>query len=297
MKKKIFIAGGVSIDSIIYLPEFPQPRPQTIHECRFSETLGSTGSGKALNLCRLGFEVTLHALIGDDIWGRQAIEELQHPNLRFIYDIDPNGTERHTNIMNEAGQRISVFTNNVDENPDLDYNKFIPMIQDADIIVVNLAGYTKKLLPLVKACGKEIWTDLHDYDDVNPWHNEFIEWSDYVLMSSDNLPDYEPFMHKMMEREKKLVVVTHGSKGSSGSDKTSGLINIPAMKVEKPTDTNGAGDAYFSGFLYSHAAGFSLKECMQAGSIAGGMCVQSARLFNSELSATELEKQRTLFYY
>lgn len=113
-------------------------------------------------------------------------------------------------------------------------------------------------------------------------------------MSSDNLPDYEPSMHKMMEREKRLVVVTRGSKGSSRLDKTSGLQNIQAMKVEKPTDTNDTGDTYFSGFLYGHAAGYSLVKCMQAGSIAGGMCVQSAKLFNSELSAAELKKQLTL---
>lgn len=40
------------------------------------------------------------------------------------------------------------------------------MIQDADIGLINLAGYTKKLLPSLKACGKEIWTNLRDYDDV-----------------------------------------------------------------------------------------------------------------------------------
>ena len=70
--KNVFIAGGASFNSIIYLPDFPEPIPQTIHKCNYTETIGSTGSGKALNLAKLGFSVSLHAMLGDDRYGRGA---------------------------------------------------------------------------------------------------------------------------------------------------------------------------------------------------------------------------------
>ncbi|MDF1548845.1 MAG: hypothetical protein P1P88_13560, partial [Bacteroidales bacterium] len=172
--KKVFIAGGVSIDSIIYLPDFPEPVPQTIHQCIFNEVLGSTGSGKALNLCKIGFNVLLHAMIGDDIYGKRAIQELAQKNLEFQYDIDPEGTERHTNIMNKNGERISIFTNTISQAPEIDYNQFLSPIQDADYVIVNLSDYTKKILPLVKELGKPVWVDLHDYDGKNPWHADYV---------------------------------------------------------------------------------------------------------------------------
>lgn len=287
--KNVFVAGGVSIDSIIYLPEFPAPIPQTIHECRFNETIGSTGSGKALNLSRLGFDVYLHALIGDDSFGKKAIESLNKPNLHFQFDNFRGGTERHTNLMNAAGERISIFTNNIAEEPPLSYQQFHPFINAADFIVINLSGYTKKILPMVKASGKPVWTDLHDYDGKNPWHKDFVKYSDYVLMSSDNLPDYRPFMQKMIDEGKELVVVTHGKKGSTGLTKDGHWYEAEALTDFNLIDSNGAGDAYFSGFLYGFSNGYSMHKCMQMGSIAGALCVNSDQLFHPELSTSLLE--------
>jgi len=287
--KKVFIAGGVSIDSIIYLPEFPAPVPQTIHECRFSETIGSTGSGKALNLCRLGFDVHLHAMIGNDDFGRTAIEMLKHPNINFRYDISPEGTERHTNLMNANGERISIFTQNIAENPEINYQQFIPFINDADYVVVNLSGYSKKILPMVKEMGKSIWTDLHDYDGQNPWHDDFVKYSDYIILSSDNMPDYRPFMNRMMDEGKELVVVTHGKKGSTGLGKDGKWLEVEALSEFELIDSNGAGDAYFSGFLYGYANGYQLLKSMQAGSIAGAMCMSTPRLFHPDLSPAGIE--------
>lgn len=70
--KQVLILGGVSFDTIVYLDSFPQARPQTVFSRRFHETVGSTGAGKALNLCKLGMSVTLHGLIGADFYGEQV---------------------------------------------------------------------------------------------------------------------------------------------------------------------------------------------------------------------------------
>ncbi|MBK6964296.1 MAG: carbohydrate kinase family protein [Bacteroidales bacterium] len=287
--KKVFIAGGVSIDSIIYLPEFPEPIPQTIHECRFNETIGSTGSGKALNLCRLGFDIRLHAMIGNDDFGRKAIEMLKHPNIGFKHDLSTEGTERHTNLMNAAGERISVFTQNIPENPEIDYQQFGPMIGDADFVVVNLSGYTKKILPMVKERGKPVWTDLHDYDGQNTWHSDFVKYSDFILMSSDNMPDYRPFMMRMIDEGKEMVVVTHGKKGSTGLDRHGNWFEVEAIRGVELVDSNGAGDAYFSGFLYGYSQGYNLLKCMQTGGIAGALCINSPLLFHPKLSPEIVE--------
>ena len=294
--QKIFIAGGVSIDSIIYLPEFPAPRPQTIHHCRFAETVGSTGSGKALNLCRLGFDVTLHAMIGDDSYGEKARKLLTHPDLTFLYDIDVSGTERHTNIMNAAGERISVFTNNVSENPGIDYSQFNRLIKESDHVVINLGSYTKKLLPVAKTEGKPVWTDLHDYDGRNPWYDDFVNSGDYIVLSSDNMPDYRRFMQKMIATGKKMVVTTHGRNGSTGLTKNNEWIEVRAVDLYKMADSNGAGDAYFSGLLYGFSKGYGIRKCMEMGSIAGAMCVGSYLLHHPDLSPGMLEKHHQSYF-
>ena len=117
----IFIIGGASYNSVITLDEFPKAIPQTIHNCHFNETIGNTGAGKALTLSRLGFNTTFHSLIGKDSFGEKVTSFLQEPNLNFISDIDPKGTERHLNIMNSRGERISIFMNPSSDTPTINY--------------------------------------------------------------------------------------------------------------------------------------------------------------------------------
>ncbi len=48
--KKVFIAGGVSYNLMIYIDKFPRPETQTLFSQNIHETVGSSGAGKALNL-------------------------------------------------------------------------------------------------------------------------------------------------------------------------------------------------------------------------------------------------------
>jgi len=44
-----------------------------------------------------------------------------------------------------------------------------------------------------------------------------------------------------------------------------GVVHAPALRVDDVVDTNGAGDAFLSGFLVSRVAGVDLEECLLAG--------------------------------
>ncbi|MBK8087712.1 MAG: hypothetical protein IPK31_07090 [Chitinophagaceae bacterium] len=67
--QQLFIIGGTTFDHIVYLPQLPQPIPQTIHQAAFHEGTGSTGSGKALNLHRLAVPLQLYSVLGNDSYG------------------------------------------------------------------------------------------------------------------------------------------------------------------------------------------------------------------------------------
>ena len=287
--KKVFIFGGVSYDAIIQLDEFPQPIPKTFHQSKFKETVGSTGSGKALNLCRMGFNVTLHALIGNDWFGQEAQKQLKHPKLSFLFDHDPNGTQRHVNIMNKEGERISIFVNTSSDEPKIDYHSFKYLMTESDYVVINILNHGRFALPVAKEVGKPIWTDLHDYNLNNPYHQDFIEAADYIFLSSDNLPEYRAFMHELHQNGKELVVCTHGKGGASALTRVGKWIDEPIIDGFELVDSNGAGDAFFSGFLYGFDKGLDLETCLKVASYAGSMCVNSEKIYHPELSAEKLE--------
>ncbi|WP_299527555.1 carbohydrate kinase family protein [uncultured Lutibacter sp.] len=294
--KNIFIIGGASYNSVITLDEFPKAIPQTIHNCYFNETIGNTGAGKALTLSKLGFNTTFHSLIGDDSFGNKVRSYLEESNLNFISDIDSKGTERHLNIMNSRGERISIFINPSSDTPEIDYSKFEKNIKKSDYIIVNIANYCRNILPICKQLNKDIWTDLHDYDGKNEYHQDFIAAANYIFLSSDNLPYYKPFMLQQIANGKKLVVCTHGKGGATAYTKEGGWIETPIIDAYKMRNANGAGDSFFSGFLYGFSKGYDTKKCMQFGTITSGLCIESELIANDKLSKTLVEREFLNYY-
>lgn len=292
--KNILVLGGTTYDSIIHLDVLPKPEPQTIHYAAFNETIGSTGAGKALNLTKLNVDTTLHSILGDDSYGHKIIKGLEEAGVNFVYDFDKKGTERHVNLMDENGNRISIFVTQSSENPKLNMERLEKLIKDCDIVVLNILNYTKQLIPLCKKYNKPIWTDLHDYNKGNPYHEDYIKAADYIFVSSDNLSDYKLVMEKWMEKGKEFVVCTHGKGGSTALTKNRQWIETPIIKEYKLKDANGAGDSFFSGFLYGFINEKSIEECLKLGTICAGLCITSEKLafegLNEKLLKCEYEK-------
>jgi sugar/nucleoside kinase (ribokinase family) len=151
-------------------------------------------------------------------------------------------------------------------------------------VVINILSYTKPALALAQNANKPVWTDLHDYDGRNPHHQPFIDAANAIFLSSDNLPDYRSFMTKMIDDGKELVVCTHGSDGATLLSRDGQWLEQPAFPVGQVQDTNGAGDAFFSGFLCGHLNGENLKTCLRLGAVCGALCVTSQSLAAENLS-------------
>jgi sugar/nucleoside kinase (ribokinase family) len=290
------VIGGVSFNTMVYLDTFPQPQPQTIFSTGFHETVGSTGAGKALNLHKLGFDVTLHGLIGEDSYGHKVIDYLAAAGITFLYDIDPRGTQRHLNLMDHAGRRISIFLEPGTFEPAFEALGIERAIPTSDYVVLNISNYCRTIIPAIQRHGKPIWCDIHDYDGQNPYYDDFVRAADYLFMSSDNLRDYRAFMQRMIAQGKQLAICTHGRAGATTLTRDGAWMETPIIPGYVPKDSNGAGDSFFAGFLYGHANGYSTEQSLQLGAVAGGLCVTSAELALPALSPALLEREYLAVY-
>ncbi|WP_176560312.1 carbohydrate kinase family protein [Brevibacillus dissolubilis] len=294
--KKILVFGGVSYNLMIDVDEFPAPVPQTIHAKAYHEAVGSTGAGKSLALKRLGLDVVFHGVIGDDLYGEKIKELFRHEQIPFYYDIAPTGTERHTNLMkNHTGERLSIFLTSPPADTPLHEATIERLIQESDIIFLNIAPYCRKVIPMIKKHGKEIWCDLHSYDGASEYHAEFIQHADVLLYSSELDPNYRQTMQTWMAQGKKLAICTHASQGSTALLPTGEWIETPALPY-KAVDTNGAGDSFFSGFLYGYLQGEPVRRCMQLATVTAGLTVTSRELIHSELSVGKLYQEYQRWY-
>jgi sugar/nucleoside kinase (ribokinase family) len=270
--------GGIAWNTMVCVDTFPEPRPQTVFAKGSHTTVGSSGAGKALNMRYLGAEVTLWGLLGDDDAGQAARAYVANRGVNLLTDTDPLGTMRHINLMNDAGERISIFANTASHDFDVDVDAIEPIAQDADIVSVTIMDYCRAFLPMLRRLGKPISVDIHDYDGVDPYHTEFIDAADYLFMSSLAMPDWRSFLETRIAAGVTAAICTHGSAGASGITQMEGWVDVPAAPVETVTDTNGAGDGFYSGFMTAWLGGLGLKASLDRGAEIAAVVVQSPGL-------------------
>lgn len=286
---KIVLIGNVSVDHIIHLHDMPTGEPTSLFAEKHYHAVGGSGIGKALNMNQLDIRFEFITRFAEDKEGSVVKEELKEKNIPYKHIIDPESTVTHTNLMDRHGDRISIFTSNGSLDQEIDVSPFEESIMGADLIILNISNFCKDFIPLIKKSNAKVWTDLHDYDGFNEYHQDFIDIADVIFMSSDKLrTSYEEVCLQLLEHSD-FVICTHGKLGANYyDDKETHKCKI--KEGFKRVDTNGAGDAFFSGFLYGYINSKSIDECLCYGAVAGGYAVSSNKLYSDELNTETIKK-------
>jgi len=292
----VLVAGPVSWNLIVSVGSLPEPRSQMLLATGHRDTLGGTSAGKALALARLGVEVTLHTVLGDDDAATRVRAELADPHLHLVATVVPGPTERHLNLMADDGSRVSIYLDVPGELGELgepggqggqgDVPPAVATaVATADIAVIDLSNYARRFLPVARAAGVPLWCDLHDYDGHSPFHRDFLDAADVVVVSADRLADQRAFLTGAVAGGARWAVCTRGAGGALALGRDEGWLEVPAVEVTRVVDTNGAGDAFTAGMLLGHLERRPLAQCLRLGAAAGALAVTSAALVSAELTA------------
>ncbi|GAA4984761.1 carbohydrate kinase family protein [Kineococcus glutinatus] len=281
---RVLVVGPVAWNLLVHLDELPQPFPHTDFARRWAEALGGTSAGKALNLRRLGADVVLATLVGDDEAGGRVLARLHEAGVDVLPRRSSTGTERHANLLDPTGRRVSLYLTlagapsggSGDDAAAL--AALDAAVAGADAVVVDLADHSRRTLRTARGLGRPVWCDLHDYDGRSAFHAEFLDAAENVFVSDDKLDDPEGFLRAQVAAGKRLVVCTQGARGAVALERGGDLVRVAAEPVAQVVSTDGAGDAFFAGFLVAHLGGAPLAECMRRGARSAAACVRSPEL-------------------
>ncbi|HET6563162.1 MAG TPA: PfkB family carbohydrate kinase [Marmoricola sp.] len=284
------VIGGVAWNLLVEVPHLPTDLT-TIHATGHRAGIGGTGAGKALHLARLGITARLHALVGEDEAGDHVRRALEEAGVSLAAWPDPAGTERHLNLMEPNGDRVSIFLDHSSPDPDVSAEELEEMCRGAELVFVSLTHYSRRVLPLLSAAGRPVWVDLHDWNgEASDFHDPFVEHGTHLFVSDVRLDDPLATATRLA-RDKALVVVTHGSRGATAFFPDREPIFVPVYDAGPVVDTNGAGDAFSVGIAYGLAQGWDWGRSLQAGAVVAGGCVTAAELCDPTLTPAWLEQR------
>ena len=252
---------------------------------RITLTTGGAGANTAAWLADCGVETILVARVGDDVAGRQALEELTTTGVRCAFTIDDTASTCCVVVMVDGnGQRSMLPDRGVGQRiraADLDPT----LLRVAEHL--HLSGYVLldessrdaglAMLTAAKAAGLTTSVDPQSAALITDpeLFIEELRGVDVLLPNLDELAaltgSRDPASATALLDAVGAVAVTTGSTGASWVDRT-GIVSVPAAPGDC-VDSTGAGDAFDAGLLTALLAGKSTEDCLLNGVRLGALAV------------------------
>ena len=226
----------------------------------------------AINLKKLGQDVSLVSIQGNDVFGVAVANVLDRYGVdrTHFYPGQRQTATAQMNLIN--GDRIhEKFNGNVLEDFTLDRER-MDYVKGFDLIYSEKWSRIGRYLP-------ELRTDhnilIHDFskrlDD--PTNEGILPYLDYAFFSYEKLDDQiRDFLKRTQAKTGRTVIAMLGEDGSLAYDGTDWHREV-ADRVGV-VNTVGAGDSYVAGFAKGLCEGKSLDECMHLGKTTATQIIQ-----------------------
>ncbi|HEX6500733.1 MAG TPA: adenosine kinase [Micromonosporaceae bacterium] len=269
----VVVLGGAGVDTVVYVPELPLPYRDSYLVPAIETRAGQTGDNVAIGLRALGLAVTHIDVLGDDREGDLVRDLHARYDVPLVAVPTPAGTKRAVNLVDPQGRRLSLYDGSRGDDGDrLPPEVVAAHAATARLVHVSITHPCQHAVESLADSPATISTDLHNWDGEDPYHEVFARGADLVFLSATALTDPVATARRVLAAGRaRIVVVTVAAEGGfalvRGEDEAYRYraVTPPAPVV----DSNGAGDAFVSGFLYGWLAGAPVATCLRYGSVAG----------------------------
>ncbi len=289
---RVAAVGPCNLDLIyLGLNDLPAEGQETFSKS-FSIHMGGGLPATIINLARLGVSCKLGTFLGTDLFSHYVSEQLSAFPLEWKNLYHGQGIPLSvTSVAVTKRDRTFLSYRDAIVFSEAHLAQVYRFLKGSDIVLMSY-GYLSVYRQL-KAEGATLvldlgWEEIQNAVDLAA----YIETADYFLpnraeaqfITGADSPDQAI---RILQEQVQKPIVKIDSEGCLCSE--NGILSlVPPIANVRCIDATGAGDAFFSGFVYGICHGYPLRDCAALGNITGAACVQSVGALTGFVTEQEL---------
>lgn len=284
MNKSFCVIGSINTDLVARVRQFPKPG-ETVHGLSFATHFGGKGANQAVALARLGGEVRMAGMVGDDMFGGSYRENFRACGVDEAAVETAEGVSTGVAVIevDAAGENHIVIVPGANGRVDEGYlDRSLGRLLDADIFLFQLEIPLSTVLSAMrrlKERGKMIIVDPAPVP-AEGLPDEFYALADIItpnehevsLLAGRNISgpeDAEAAGRVLLGRGASAVIIKAGEKGAYVNDGKE-FYRAASHGVEV-ADSTGAGDSFNAGLAFGLGSGYALRDAVKLACAVGAL--------------------------
>ncbi|MEM3039947.1 MAG: carbohydrate kinase family protein [Candidatus Methanomethylicaceae archaeon] len=266
----VLSVGNINIDLSFFINKLPDLDGEEIADLEIFH--GGSAANFAVGLSRLGLKVGILGCVGDDQFGREAIDELSRAGVatEFVTIMKGKRTGIVCVLVDRSGGRRMLAHRGA--NAELD--SILKNLPDAKFL--QLCNVSRNVLMKIKGSQRQARMSIDPGGGVVELMPEDLDGIDVLLLNELECKfltgsDYREGARKLAEYVGN-VVVKLGDKGAYAFDGKEEKFQR-ALRVNV-VDTTGAGDAFDAGFMAAFINRMNVEECLRWGIATASLKIQ-----------------------
>ncbi len=279
--KKLAVIGSVNMDMVVRVDHFPVPG-ETRTGDSFRVVPGGKGANQAVALGRLGADVWMAGMVGDDASGEAYLKNFRENGVGVGALGIASGETTGTAVIEveRGGENHIIIVPGANALCDDDWLQVtLPRIMDRDIFLFQLEIPHQTVFQAMRILKQSGKTVILDPAPACPLPDEIFPYVDYITPNETELAaitagipgNPEARMHALRGKGVGAVIAKSGADGAYMLS-AEGFRYARGYQV-KPVDTTAAGDTFNAGFAYGLATGMGIYDAVAFGNAAAAISV------------------------
>ncbi|MGE4266737.1 MAG: ribokinase [Deferribacterales bacterium] len=294
------VAGSINTDLVTKAPRFPKPG-ETMYGDSFSTFTGGKGANQAVALAKLGADVAMVGLTGNDIYGDDYMAYFKRLRVSTagvgrvdtstgiaVITVDGKG---ENNIIIVPGANAVVDKNYILKNREI--------IESSEFLLLQLEVPADAVVQAAKTASGAGVKVILDPAPAVPLGEEILKYIDIItpneteaeILTGVKPADEAGFAaagQRLIEMGVKTAVLKAGSRGAYVF--TDGILTHVEGFVVAAVDTTAAGDTFNAGLAFGLGRGLSIIDAVRFANAAAAISTTKAGAQGGMPSLAETEQ-------